>query len=66
MNLSNTFVKETVVKETTVKVARVASLAFLMLFAIKVIAQDSIIVSDIRVSGLQRITAGSIFNFLPV
>jgi outer membrane protein insertion porin family len=45
---------------------KVASLVFFALFALKVVAQDSIVVSDIRVTGLQKITAGSIFNFLPV
>jgi len=30
------------------------------------IAQQSFVVSDIRVKGLQRISAGSIFNYLPV
>ena len=30
------------------------------------IAQDSFIVSDVRVKGLQRISAGSVFNYLPV
>ncbi len=30
------------------------------------IAQQSFLVSDIRVKGLQRISAGSIFNYLPV
>jgi outer membrane protein insertion porin family len=30
------------------------------------IAQESFVVSDVRVKGLQRISAGSIFNYLPV
>ena len=30
------------------------------------IAQESFLVTDIRVKGLQRISAGAIFNFLPV
>ena len=30
------------------------------------IAQQSFLVSDVRVKGLQRISAGSIFNFLPI
>ena len=30
------------------------------------IAQQSFLVSDIRVKGLERISAGSIFNYLPV
>lgn len=31
-----------------------------------VIAQESFVVSDVRVKGLQRISAGAIFNYLPV
>ena len=30
------------------------------------IAQESFVVSDVRVKGLQRISAGSIFNYLPI
>jgi len=30
------------------------------------VAQQSFVVSDVRVNGLQRISAGAIFNFLPV
>jgi len=31
-----------------------------------VVAQESFLVTDIRIKGLQRISAGSIFNYLPV
>ncbi|RBP50941.1 outer membrane protein assembly factor BamA [Arenicella xantha] len=40
-----------------------------LLFAVMTsvaLAQDSFIVSDVRVKGLQRISAGSIFNYLPI
>ncbi len=36
------------------------------LFAQIVVAQQSFVVSDVRVKGLQRISAGAIFNYLPV
>lgn len=36
------------------------------LFTQVAIAQESFVVSDVRVKGLQRISAGSIFNYLPV
>ena len=43
-------------------------LAALMIFTFmgSAIAQQSFLVSDVRVKGLQRISAGSIFNYLPV
>lgn len=52
----------------------VNKLSFKSLFTVMVIslftqisiAQESFVVSDVRVKGLQRISAGSIFNYLPV
>ena len=41
-----------------------ASLVFLM--ANIAIAQESFVVSDIKVNGLQRISAGAVFNLLPI
>jgi len=42
----------------------IASLLFCV--ATVALAQQSFLVSDIRIKGLQRISAGAIFNFLPV
>ena len=41
-----------------------ASLVFLM--ASVSMAQESFVVSDINVKGLQRISAGAVFNLLPI
>ena len=41
-----------------------ASLVYLM--ANIAIAQESFVVSDIKVNGLQRISAGAVFNLLPI
>ncbi len=41
-------------------------IAALAVLAQVAIAQQSFIVSDVRVKGLQRISAGAIFNYLPV
>ena len=35
-------------------------------WVLRVVAADSFVVSDIRVEGLQRISAGTVFNYLPV
>lgn len=42
-----------------------AAIVFMLLAQIA-IAQQSFVVSDVRVKGLQRISAGAIFNYLPV
>jgi outer membrane protein insertion porin family len=39
---------------------------FLCLFAHATLAQESFVVEDIRVEGLQRISAGTVFNYLPI
>ncbi len=39
---------------------------FLCLFAHVALAQESFVVEDIRVEGLQRISAGTVFNYLPI
>ena len=41
-----------------------ASIVFFM--ASTAIAQESFVVSDIKVNGLQRISAGAVFNLLPI
>jgi len=41
-----------------------ASVVFFM--ASVAIAQESFVVSDIKVNGLQRISAGAVFNLLPI
>ena len=41
-------------------------LSFLCLFAHAALAQESFVVEDIRVEGLQRISAGTVFNYLPI
>lgn len=40
--------------------------AFFLGWVLRVGAADSFVVSDIRVEGLQRISAGTVFNYLPV
>ena len=35
-------------------------------WVLRVVAADSFVVSDIRVEGLQRISAGTVFNYLPI
>ena len=46
---------------------RIALVAFLMIAAVRVAATvDAFIVEDIRLEGLQRITAGTVFNYLPI
>ena len=46
---------------------RIALVAFLMIAAVRVAAMvDAFIVEDIRLEGLQRITAGTVFNYLPI
>lgn len=39
---------------------------FVLLVTTSVLAQESFLVSDVRVKGLQRISAGAIFNYLPI
>jgi len=41
-----------------------SSVVFLM--ASVCVAQESFVVSDIKVNGLQRISAGAVFNLLPI
>ena len=46
---------------------RIALVAFLMIAAVRVAATvDAFVVEDIRLEGLQRITAGTVFNYLPI
>lgn len=46
---------------------RIAFAAFLLCAAVRVAADvDAFVVKDIRLEGLQRITAGTIFNYLPI
>ncbi|GAB6041475.1 outer membrane protein assembly factor BamA [Endothiovibrio diazotrophicus] len=45
---------------------RLAPLAALMLWGASALAADDFAVSDIRIEGLQRISAGTVFNYLPV
>lgn len=40
--------------------------SFLFLVSAVVVAQESFVVSDVNVKGLQRISAGAVFNLLPV
>ena len=35
-------------------------------WVLRVVAADNFVVTDIRVEGLQRISAGTVFNYLPV
>ncbi len=43
-----------------------ALLCLLLLFALPVWAQDRFTIEDIRIEGLQRISAGTVFNYLPL
>ena len=46
---------------------RIALVAFLTIAAVRVAATvDAFVVEDIRLEGLQRITAGTVFNYLPI
>lgn len=45
--------------------ARVVAL-FALLLSAAAVAQDSFVVDDIRLEGLQRISAGTVFNYLPI
>jgi outer membrane protein insertion porin family len=45
---------------------RIAALLFLAAFAAKTYAIDPFVASDIRIDGLQRISAGTVFTYLPV
>ena len=46
---------------------RIALAAFLLCAAVRVAAAaDAFVVEDIRLEGLQRITAGTVFNYLPI
>jgi len=47
-------------------IRKIFVLSLLLCIANIAIAQQSFVVSDIRVKGLQRISAGAIFNYLPV
>ena len=40
--------------------------ALMLGWVLRVIAADTFVVSDIRVEGLQRISAGTVFNYLPI
>jgi outer membrane protein insertion porin family len=46
-------------------IARVAGLAVVALAAAAA-AQDALVISDIRIEGLQRISEGTVFNYLPL
>jgi outer membrane protein insertion porin family len=43
-----------------------AAAAALLLFAAALTAQDALVIRDIRVEGLQRISEGTVFNYLPL
>ena len=46
---------------------RIVLAAFLLLAVVRAAAQaDAFVVEDIRLEGLQRITAGTVFNYLPI
>ena len=45
---------------------RCLCLLVLVLVSVQALAQDTFVVSDIRVEGLQRISAGSLFASLPI
>ncbi|MDX1514056.1 MAG: outer membrane protein assembly factor BamA, partial [Gammaproteobacteria bacterium] len=51
---------------TTVRAFVVFSLALLLLLSAPLRAQESFVVDEIRLEGLQRISAGTIFNYLPI
>lgn len=48
------------------KCATIAAVLFGLSFAPMVSALGSFVISDIRVEGLQRVSAGTVFNYLPV
>ncbi len=41
-------------------------LILITLFPISILSEEEWVVSDIRISGLQRVSAGSIFNIMPI
>jgi outer membrane protein insertion porin family len=43
-----------------------AALFAVVLIATNALAQETFVISDIRVEGLQRIAAGTVFNYLPI
>ena len=45
---------------------RIALSAFLLCAVVRAGAADTFVVEDIRLEGLQRITAGTVFNYLPI
>ena len=45
---------------------RLALSAFLLCAVVRAGAADTFVVEDIRLEGLQRITAGTVFNYLPI
>ena len=45
---------------------RIAALLLLASLSAKALAMDSFVASDIRIDGLQRISAGTVFTYLPV
>ena len=46
---------------------RIALAAFLLCAVVRTVAaDDAFVVNDIRLEGLQRITAGTVFNYLPI
>ena len=45
---------------------RIALSAFLLCALVRAGAADTFVVEDIRLEGLQRITAGTVFNYLPI
>src|SRR5215831_16463942 len=45
---------------------RIAALLLLASLAAKTFAMDPFVASDIRIDGLQRISAGTVFTYLPV
>ena len=51
---------------TIVTRLRTALSAFLLCAVVRAGAADTFVVEDIRLEGLQRITAGTVFNYLPI
>ncbi len=43
-----------------------AIFALIMLFPVSISSEEEWVVNDIRISGLQRVSAGSIFNIMPI
>ena len=43
-----------------------AIFALIVLFPVSISSEEEWVVSDIRISGLQRVSAGSIFNIMPI